>query len=396
MKKLSKIVATAMLIGLAAPTLSSCGVVKVIQCIGKEQIKIFNWGAYIDPEVLTAFEEEHNVCVSYSTFNSNEEAIAKLQSGEVYDVIFPSDYAVEQLVEEDYIQTLDWDKITAVSNSLSLEETGDTALAGGLKTLLSSLNEGDEVHEGFNFLNYAAPYFWGSVGILYDTENVTLEELEELQWDVFKTPVEGRRYAYYDSSRDGFMAALKQLGYSMNTSDQAEIDAAKQWLIQQKQALGQNLSYVGDTVIEDMAATTPDGDPANTYDLALMYSGDAVYAMSENENLAFFQPSVGTNVWVDGMVIHKNSTKVDLAYDFMNFMMSEEIATANTLYVAYSSPLEIVYETMLEDSEEGFADYEGAYRVNVHGENDEIFRFDRVAKSRIDDAWVQVKQASIN
>ncbi|MFA6738756.1 MAG: ABC transporter substrate-binding protein [Bacilli bacterium] len=386
MKPIVKLLAVTVSLGLAVPT-SSCGVVELVQCIGKDQLKIFNWGSYIDPELLQAFEEEYDVCVSYTTYGSNEEAIAKLKSGEVFDIIVPSDYGIEQLVQEDYIQPIDWTRVTSVQPNDEDAETPQ--LANDLQVVLDKLSAGTEQKTGFDYLTYAVPYFWGSVGIVYDTTTVTLDELEDQQWNIFSNKVPGRDYAYYDTSRDAFTPALKQSGYSINTTTAAEIQEAKQWLINQKQALGSSLSYVVETVIEDMAATTTNGDPANRYDLAYMYSGDAVYAMSENSALSFFKPTVGTDIWVDGMILHKDAPQMDHAYEFINFILRPENAKTNSLYVGYSSPLEAVYTDLLANE---FSDYAHAYRIQV-GLNDEIYRFDPAAKRLIDDAWVEVKQA---
>lgn len=379
MKGLKKVLVFTALVSLAVPAASSCGVAKVVKCIGKEKLDVFNWGSYIDPAVIEAFEAENDVCVNYSTFDSNETAVEKLKKNEVYDVIFPSEYAIEQLISEDLIATIDWSKITSISNSLDEEVDGTNHLVSGLKGMINSLKN---ANSSVDFLNYTVPYFWGTVGIVYDTTVVPLSQIEEKQWDILKDNT--YTVGYYNSSRDGFMIPLKELGYSVNTTNSSEVDDAKAWLIDQKKTLGSKLSYVGDDVIEDMASES------NRYDMAVVYSGDATYMMQENEKLSYYKPTIGTNVWVDGMVIHKEAKNVELAYKFINFMMEDENAEANSLYVGYSSVKANIYEKLLNGD---FVDQSASYEITFDKEKDEMFRYNPTSKKLIDDAWADVKLA---
>lgn len=384
-KIFKRILLAALLIGLVVPT-SSCGVTKIIRCMGKTKLNIFNWGSYIEPANIRAFEKEYDVCVNYVTFDSNESVILKVQMGEVYDIMVPSDYAIEQLVAEDYLLELDWSRINTFNKESDLPDE--------LDSLLSYLKD-----DGFDFLKYAAPYFWGSLGIAYNTSTIdkTVMEakLEEYQWDVLKDPATifnkpSVRVAHYDSSRDGAAPALKAQGASLNSSNASEIANARTWLYEQKANVRSYLTYVGDDIIDDMAYT-------NKYDLALMYSGDAVYAMQENPNVGFFIPSIGTNIWADGMVIHKNSSKVDLAYDFINFMLQEEVAEANSTYVGYSAAHKASYEKLLHGSVIGsyngiLGEFKDAYEVRFNPEHgDEAFRYNKTSKTMIDNMWTEVK-----
>lgn len=386
-KIFKKVLFVSILAALVVPT-SSCGVVKIIRCMGKEKLNIFNWGAYVDPDVIKDFEKEFNVCVNYSTFDSNESAVLKIRMGEIYDVIIPSDYAIEQLVQENYLQEMDWTRIESFNPT--------TDLATELATMLLDLKL---EANGFDFLKYAAPYFWGSFGIAYNTskisEAVMIEKLEANQWNVLKTPntIFGRtdmRVAHYDSSRDGALPALKSLGYSLNTTSQAEVNAAREWLYQQKTNVGSNLTYVMDDIIDDMAFS-------NKYDLALMYSGDATYAMQENEHVGFYMPTVGTNIWTDGMVIHKDAKNTDLAYDFINFMLGYDAAIANSLYVAYSAARNDAYQYLLHGDVAGsyegeFGAYKDAYEMTPNLDSgDEMFRYNQASKTMIDNMWTLVK-----
>ncbi|HHU28004.1 TPA: ABC transporter substrate-binding protein [bacterium] len=346
--------------------ISSCAIVRFFTCMGKDSLTVYNWGEYVDPDLLTQFENENNVCVDYVTFNSNETAVTRVKS-EVFDVIVPSDYAIEQLAKEGLIQKLDWDKI---------DIDPETDLADNLKAILDNLKDQEN---GFDFLEYAVPYFWGNVGIIYrsDIEGVE-DDLAEQNWDIVKNP----KYSvlYYDSSRDGFMVPLKQLGYSMNTSNDDEISEAEAWLNEQRSVLGENkLRYVGDEVLSLMQA--------GSYDLGVVYSGDAIWIMEENEDYDFYTPTNGTNVWADGMVIHKDSTKTDLAYKFINFMSTKDSSYANSVYTGYNASNK---EAFLEALETDFADYAYIYNYELQ-ENDEIYRYNPTAKEKIDEAWLRVK-----
>lgn len=339
--------------------LAGCGIVDTIACLRKDSVKVFNWGEYMDPEIIKDFEKEYDVCVKLVTFDSNESAITKMKT-ESFDVIVPSDYAIEQMVSEDLLEVLDWNRITNLNRT--------TDLADGLSTILSNVS--------FNVLDYGVPYFWGNVGILYNKDKVSVAELEQKQWNIFK---ENYDIAFYDSARDGFMVALKQLGYSMNTSDTTELTAAENWL--QDIASKDNVVFLTDEILDEM--------PELKYDIALVYSGDAIYLMSEQEKLGFYVPTVGTNVWVDAMVIPKNAKNKDLAYDFINFVSSYDQALLNTEYVYYSTPRKDTYLDMIKPDGEFYA-YIDAYEVTVN-DNDEVFKYLPEVKSFTSDAWARIR-----
>lgn len=368
MRRLIKCAVLSSLILAAAPQLTSCGGMgKVVKCVGKNTLEVFNWGSYIDEEVIADFEKEYDVCVRYSTFDSNETAIQKLKSGEIYDVIFPSEYAVEELIAADLALPIDWSKITSM---------GKDDVADGVKEILQILKDGDRP---FDFLKYSVPYFWGMVGIVYDTTTVSKDELIAKNWEILRDPQ--YTVGYYDSSRDGFIAPLKTLGYSMNTRSEKEVAEAVTWLNEQKDRMGDKISYVGDDVIEDMANRN------NRYDMGVVYSGDAVYQMMNNDKLDFFKPR-GTNVWLDGMVVHKKSEKVDLAYKFISYMMEDRNAERNSLYVGYSSSKQSVYQDLLRGE---MRDYASAYQTEFDHDRDEVFRYDEVSRDLINDGWASAK-----
>jgi len=325
----------------------------------KKTLKVFSPGVYIDPEVIRMFEEEFDCKVIFDEFESNEQMYTKLLSGETYDILVPSDYMVERLFEEGKLQEIDFSKIENYEG-----------LIEGLKGLPSDPNN-----------KYSVPYFWGTVGLLYNTTTVDYADLENEGWGILlNTKYKGRTFMY-DSERDAFMIALKALGYSANTEDEAEIEAAYQWLLIQKQTM--NTAYVTDESIDAMIQ--------GIKDIAVMYSGDSAYIMTENEDLAFYMPTEGTNLWVDSMVIMKDAENVDLAHEWINYMLDPEIAAMNSSYVGYTSIIQSVYDEMSGPGGE----YEGieAYIPRLGYENDEVFRHNEVLRVKIAELWLRVKAA---
>lgn len=346
---MKKLVSLCMVVVLALGMLTGCS------GEAKKVLKVYNAGEYIDKDVITAFEKAYNCTVVYETFDSNESMYTKLMSGEQYDILIPSDYMIERLIKEDYLQLIDWSKLTNKDNLMS-------------EVLDKAYDPGNQ---------YSVPYFWGSVGILYDTTVVDEADLEA-GWDLLKNPKYAGNLYMYDSERDSFMVALKALGYSMNTTDTAEIDAAYQWLVEQRDTM--NPVYAGDDVIDNMIS-------ANKA-LAVVYSGDGAYIMAENPNLDYFAPSQGTNIWYDAMVITKNCTEVDLAHKYIDFMLEVDNAMANTEEVGYSSPIKTVYEEMQNTTYAGI----DAYVVDTTYEKDEVFGYQETEiKKYFADLWTKVK-----
>lgn len=321
----------------------------------KKTLKVYNAGEYIDKTLLTKFEKQYDCKVLYETFDSNETMYTKVMSGSKYDVIIPSDYMIERLIKEDYLQPVDWSLITN-KNGILPELFG---------------REFDPENE------YSVPYFWGSVGILYDTTIV--DEADAKQgWDLLVNTKYKNQLYMYDSERDSFMVALKALGYSMNTTNYDELDEAFKWLCNQRESM--NPVYLGDDVIDNMIS----GNMA----IAVVYSGDAAYIMSENDKLAFIEPEQGTNIWCDSMVITKDCTETQLAHQFINFMLEEENALANTREVGYSSSVKSAFEKMQAE------DYAGinAYVSRIGYEKDEVFAYQQTSlKAYCADLWTRVK-----
>jgi spermidine/putrescine transport system substrate-binding protein len=314
---------------------------------------VYNWGTYIDESVNDLFEEEYNCKVVYENYASNEEMYLKLKNGtSTYDVVFPSDYMIEKMIDEDMLLPLDYDNIPEFSNI-------DSSL------LDLSFDPGNV---------YSVPYFWGTVGILYNTEMV---DEDVTSWDVLWDEDYAGEILMYDSQRDSLAVALKLLGYSMNTRDQSELDAATQKLIEQKPLV---LAYVTDTVIDMMI-----GEEAA---LAVVYSGDAVYCMSENENLAYVVPDEGSNIWYDNMAIPTTSQNKELAEAYINFMCRDDIALLNTEEVGYTSSNANVLETM---KSEDWANNDAYFTPQDVVARCEIFEDPGDFIDAYADAWEKVK-----
>ena len=349
-KKVQRILALVLVVLITAG-LMECGHVSQ----GKHMLKVYNAGEYIDLELLKQFEEENNCTVVYETFESNEMMYTKLSGGESYDVLIPSDYMIERLIKEEYLQHLDWDLIPNARNLM--DEVKNKSYDPGNR--------------------YSCPYFWGTVGILYDTTVVDEEDLKD-GWELLRNPKYKGNIYMYDSERDSFMIALKALGYSMNTTNEQEIEDAYQWLIDQRNTM--DPIYAGDDVIDNMIS----GNKA----IAVVYSGDASYIISENPNLEYLTPQQGTNVWYDAMVITKDCNEAELAHKFINFMIDEKSALSNTMEVGYTSTVKSAYDTMVEEDYNGIS----SYIPDSDNPNSEIFRYQQPKiKQKFAELWTKIK-----
>lgn len=340
------------------------GLTFLASCESGPTLRLYNWGEYMDDSLVEAFEKESGIRVRQIAFDSNEVAITQIKGGNQYDLVIPSDYAIEQLAIESLIVPIDWSKITTFDP--------ETDLADGLKSILNTVKY--DATNGFDLLEYAVPYFWGNVGILYNREVVDASDL--IGWNVLHNHT--YKIAFYNSARDAFMPALKATGaQTINHPTALEIDEAVLWL---SAGLTSEVSVITDEIFDAML------DPAR-YDLAVSYSGDANYLMSENDKLGFFVPEEGTNVWMDGFVIPKGANE-DASYAFINFMMTYEHALQNTEYVGYSTPRQDVFETVLA-SGGSFEDYAESYDVRINA-FDEVYRYNETLKREMDTKWQEI------
>ena len=327
-----------------------------------QTLHVYNWGEYTGENIIQDFEEKTGATVVMENFDSNEQMYIKVANGESYDILVPSDYMIQRLIEEDYLQKLDPEKLDCMD-----------LLADAVKGLPYDPNN-----------EYSVPYFWGTVGIVYDTTVVDEADLINEGFNIFVDEKYKGDIYLYDSERDSFMMALKALGYSMNTEDETELQQAYDWLVQCVRTMEPEI--VTDEIIDNMVQ----GRKA----LGLIYSGDAAYVMSENEDMGFYLPETGTDLWSDAMVIPANAKNPDLAHEFINHVCSYEGAYDNSSYVGYTSPNQ---EVMDELSGEG-GDYEGinAYIPRTDNNQDEVFVFNDDTRKIISNLWSKVKIAASN
>ena len=328
-----------------------------------QTLHVYNWGEYTGENIISGFEELTGAKVIMDNFDSNEQMYIKVANGDAYDVLVPSDYMIQRMMQEKMLQKLE-------------PETRKECL-GELADAIKGLPY-DPKNE------YSIPYFWGTVGIVYDKTKVSEEDLEKDGWDIFLDQKYKGDIYLYDSERDSFMMALKALGYSMNTTSQDELNDAYNWLIQCVQTMDPEI--VTDEIIDNMAQARKA--------LGLIYSGDAAYVMSENENMGFYMPKSGTNLWSDAMVIPKNAKNPKLANEFIRYITSYDAAMDNSSYVGYTSPNK---EVMEELGGKG-GDYDGinAYTPRAGYDKDEVFQYDEITRKIIADLWSRVKVAASN
>ena len=271
---------------------------EAIEKYGSNVLKLYLPGEYLGENVISDFEKQFGVRVIVENFDSNEMMYTKLMAGDRYDVVIPSDYMIERLMKENFLQPLD-------------------------KSLIPNMENMDDAVRGMSYdpqNDWSIPYFWGSVGLVYNHENVDPAVIEREGWEILRNTDYAGHVYIYDSERDSFMMAFKALGYSMNTEDPDEINAAYEWLLQMNNTMSP--VYVTDEVIDGMM---------NGYkDIAVVYSGDAAVVLDENEEMSFYMPSQGTNIWCDAMVIPQNAENPKLAHEFINYMLTYEAAFDNT------------------------------------------------------------------
>jgi len=282
---------------------------------GANTITIFNWGDYIDPDLIAEFEEETGLKVIYQTFDSNEAMMTKIeQGGTAYDIAIPSEYAISKLKEEGLLLPIDHSQVPNLGN---IDE----------RFLDLSFDPGNE---------YSIPYFWGTVGIIYNPTLLDGQTFES--WDDLWNPELRNRILLVDGAREVIGFGLNSLGYSLNDTNEEHLQEAKRKL----GTLTPNVkAIVGDEIKMLLA-----GEEAA---VGVVWSGDAAEVMWENENLDYVIPQEGSNVWFDNMVIPTSARNLEGAHQFINFMLDPEIAARNAEYVGYSTPNAKALELLPED-----------------------------------------------
>ena len=340
MKK--RMIATLLMIVMVAANLIGCG------SNDENTVYVYNWGEYIDPVVLEMFEEETGIKVVYDEYETNETMYPKIEANAAtYDVICPSDYMIEKMIENDLLAEINWDNVPNAKEYIGAQY----------------FEESEQFDPGNK---YSVPYCFGTVGILYNKTMVSepIDSWADL-WD--------EQYAdnilMQDSVRDAFMVALKKNGYSMNTVSEEELEVAKNDLIAQKDLVQ---AYVIDQVRDKMIG--------NEAAIGVIYSGEAIYTQRENPDLEYVIPSEGTNVWIDSWVIPKNCNNKENAEAFINYMCKPEIALMNFDYITYSTPndgAKALLDEELQNNEIAFPDltqYDNLETFSYLGsEGDELY-----------------------
>ncbi|WP_252503744.1 PotD/PotF family extracellular solute-binding protein [Sporosarcina sp. Marseille-Q4943] len=302
---------------------------------GKGMITVYNWGEYIDPDLIKQFEEETGIKVIYETFDTNEGMMSKIeQGGTSYDISVPSEYMIEMMKEKDLLLPIDYSKIPNIKH-----------IDPYFLDLAFDPNN-----------NYSVPYFWGTVGIAF---NPTLLEGQTFEnWDDLWDPSLKQRVILVDSARETIGMGLNSLGYSLNSTDLDELREATDKL----KALSPNVkAVIGDEVTQLMVN--------NEAAVALTWSGQAADMMYENEDIDYVVPEEGSNLWFDNLVIPKTAKNIDGAHAFINFMLDPEVAAQNADYVGYSTPnlsaLDLMDPEVVED-ERFYPDEETRSHLEVY------------------------------
>lgn len=318
----------------------------------KETLYVYNWGDYMDESIIAEFEKETGIKVVYDTFATNEDMYVKIKSGgSSYDLIFPSDYMITRMRDEGMLEKIN---LANVPNFKYI----DDRFKG---------QDYDPNNE------YSIPYMWGTVGILYNT---TMVDDPVDSWDILWNPKYSKQILMLDSQRDAIGVALIKLGYSLNSTDPKQISEAGELLKQQKPLV---LAYALDEIKDKMVS----GEAA----LALVWSGDAIYAMQSNPDLDYAIPKEGTNLWFDGMAIPKGAKNKAAAEKFIDFLCRTEIAFRNADYTGYATPhveARKLLDPEIRNNKAAYPDDEDLVNVEVFVSLGEVLKeYDRV--------WTEVK-----
>ena len=348
MKRVSRFISLITMIMMLAVPLAGCQSGKGDKVV----LNVYNWGDYIDESVIGQFEEETGIEVNYETYATNEDMYVKIKTGGTsYDIAIPSDYMIEKMINEDMLEKIDFENVPNYKN-----------IDGSFKSL------------GFDPQNeYSVPYMWGTLGIIYNKTMVT-DPVEG--WDILWNEKYKGEILMLDSQRDSIGITLKKLGYSLNTTNVDELEAAKAELVNQKPLV---LAYVGDEVKGMMT-----GEEAA---IAVVWSGDAVTMMEQNENLEYVVPKEGTNIWFDNIVIPKGSEHKKEAEMFIDFLSRPDIALKNTEYIGYSSPNAKAVEMLDEETRSSDVSYPDTDKLK----SSEVFLDLGDFVKEYDRIWTEVK-----
>lgn len=330
---------------------------------GAGEVYVYNWGEYIDEEVISMFEEETGIKVVYDMFETNEDMYPVIEAGgRTYDVVCPSDYMIQRMLENDMLAPLDF------ANIPNVDQVDPKFM---------------ERSKSFDPENrYSVPYCWGTVGILYNTGMVAPKDAPTRWSDLWDEKFKGE-ILMYDSIRDAFMVALKSLGHSMNSTDRTQLEEARDLLIRQKPLVQ---AYVMDQVRDKMIG----GEAA----LGVIYSGEMLYIQEEvaaqglDYGLEYVIPQEGTNVWIDSWVVPANAKNKENAETWINFLCRPDIAKMNFEYITYATPNKGAFELLDEDLQNNKAIFPDIESLD----NCEVFKYlGDEADSIYNDLWKEVK-----
>ena len=350
---MKKLVALACITATSVAALSGCGSSES----SNGEVIVYNWGEYIDPDVLEMFEEETGIKVVYDEYETNETMYPKVEAGAAqYDLVCPSDYMIDKMIEKGLVQELNFDNIPNAKQYIG-------------EQYYEQSKEFDPENK------YSIPYCWGTVGILY---NQTMVSEPITSWDVLWDAQYENNILMQDSVRDAFMVALKRNGNSMNSTDDAELNAAKDALIEQKPLVQ---AYVVDQVRDKMIG--------NEAAIGVIYSGEAIYTQRENSDLVYVIPEEGTNVWIDSWVMLKDAPNKENAEKFLDFLCRPEIALKNFEYITYSTPntgaQELIEDEDIKNSPIAFPDLSQYNNIETFQYLGEEF------EEKLNELWKQVK-----
>lgn len=324
-------------------------------------VNVYNWGEYISdgtdsdiPDINAEFERLTGIKVNYTTYNTNEELYAKIRGGgAAYDIIIPSDYMISRMLKEGMLEKINYDNIP------NIKYIGEEYMN----------KEYDPTNE------YSVPYTWGSVGIIYNKNEVSEENFG---WDILWSEKYTDRILMFDNPRDAFAIAENMLGISMNTESDEELEAAAEQLAKQKPVIQ---AYVMDEVFDKMGAEEAV--------LAPYYAGDAKTLMNEYDFLDFKVPDSGTNSFFDAMCIPKGAQNKEAAEMYINFMCEPEVGYYNINFIGYSTPNKQTYEMLSDEIKNDGFSYPGAEYL---AEKTEVFRnLSDSANKKMQDLWTEIK-----
>lgn len=351
-KKVFALVLSVVMVMSLTAGLTGCG----SSAESKGEVNVYNWGEYIDETLLDEFTQQTGIKVNYTTYSDNESLYSMLSSGTAdYDVIIPSDYMISRLISEGMLEKLDFDNIPNYSYI-------------------------DDAYKGLEYdpdNEYSVAYTWGTVGIIYNT---TMLDYVPDSWSVLWDENLSGQILMFDNSRDALGIALKYLGYSQNTTDEAQIKEAVDLLIEQRPLVQ---SYVMDQIFDKLEG----GEAA----VGPYYAGDAITMIAENPDLAFVTPKEGTNLFVDAMCVPKGAANKANAEAFINFMCDPENMAKNIEFIGYSSPSSAARELLSEDLKDSEIAYPDA---SLLANDDTFINLPQATLDLYDSEWVRLRTNS--